>query len=65
MSAAVLVFYLVKGGRQEKAARLLEWKDVKQAARSLFCGGIAVCISGLVLVLFQFVDSLHLYALLT
>ncbi|WP_258922138.1 putative polysaccharide biosynthesis protein [Heyndrickxia coagulans] len=65
VSAAVLVFYLVKGGRQEKAARLLEWKDVKQAARSLFCGGIAVCISGLVLVLFQFVDSLHLYALLT
>ncbi|QWU06708.1 polysaccharide biosynthesis protein [Heyndrickxia coagulans] len=64
VSAAVLVFYLVKGGRQEKAARLLEWNDVKQAARSLFCSGIAVCISSLVLVLFQFVDSLHLYALL-
>jgi len=64
VSTAVLIVLYIKYGKREKGTESFQWSGIKTVARMLLCEGVAVCISGLLLVLFQFVDSLHIYALL-
>ena len=42
----------------------LTWKHLKKTAKQMIIYGIAICASGLVLVIFQLIDSFSLYSLL-
>ncbi|WP_018663675.1 putative polysaccharide biosynthesis protein [Heyndrickxia acidiproducens] len=64
VSAIVLIFFFHKsrGNREHKLP--VQWEEVKTICRVLLWEGTAICISALLLVMFQFVDALDIYALL-
>ncbi|MFJ7640586.1 oligosaccharide flippase family protein [Peribacillus sp. NPDC097225] len=66
ISGLVLLFAFVLLRREWKLFKPMgvKWPHFIRISRSLIFQGFAFCATGLILILFQFVDSLHLYSLL-
>lgn len=62
VSLLVLVWFLL---RFKNKHPLQEGNKQAKLGKAFLMQGLAICISGMMLVLFQFVDSLNIYALLT
>ncbi|MGE7604805.1 putative polysaccharide biosynthesis protein [Peribacillus sp. NPDC097675] len=62
--ALLLTFVLLRGEWKLFSPMIVKRSHFLSISKSLLFQGLAFCVTGLILILFQFVDSLHLYSLL-
>ena len=62
--ALLVSFVLLRGEWKLFSPMIVKRSHFLRISRSLIFQGLAFCVTGLILILFQFVDSLHLYSLL-
>lgn len=60
----LLAFVLLRGEWKLFSPMIVKRSHFLRISKSLLFQGLAFCVTGLILILFQFVDSLHLYSLL-
>lgn len=60
----ILGFYIRKNGWRLFELQRLSFQEILSTGKIVLVQGTAICISGLLLILFQLVDSLNLYSLL-
>ncbi|WP_367613780.1 putative polysaccharide biosynthesis protein [Heyndrickxia ginsengihumi] len=64
VSCIVLITFFYKTNKYNHLSNAIEWRELLRISRILLFEGTAICISAILLVLFQLIDSLNLLSLL-